>query len=215
MRLQRKTIRLVLEQCQKTLELLKNADDNRDLAGTAADDEEVNASLPMAPSPADCEADELCELLKSKVESRDFLEKIGSIHMSVSQNISAEDCASWDVVGSKDLWEDKNADGEHDGYVHVNQEDIVESIACFMAAYLLSLKETKDLTPNQIQDALSKTFSIKGKKGKIRKAWDGSIVIYNVASWGAAAMGMYQNPAIFKAATGALLSSCRIISKLF
>lgn len=37
--------------------------------------------------------------------------------------------------------------------------------------------------------ALSKTFSVKKKKGKLRKAWDGSKIIYNVASWGATAVG--------------------------
>lgn len=37
--------------------------------------------------------------------------------------------------------------------------------------------------------ALSKTFSVKKKKGKLLKAWDGSKVIYNVASWGATAIG--------------------------
>jgi hypothetical protein len=47
----------------------------------------------------------------------------------------------------------------------------------------------QDLTPNQLQDALSKTFSVKKKKGKLLKAWDGSKVIYNVASWGATAIG--------------------------
>ncbi|KAF8411382.1 hypothetical protein HHK36_003931 [Tetracentron sinense] len=55
-----------------------------------------------------------------------------------------------------------------------------------------------ELTPNQLQEvltffcfllALSKTFSVKKKKGKLRKAWDGSKVIYNVASWGATAIG--------------------------
>lgn len=220
-RLQRKTIRLVLEQCQRTLELLKNADDVQDQAEAGDGIEEVDDSSTEAQSPSDCEADELCELLKSKVESQDFLEKLGSIHMSVSQNtarsffVAAEDCTSWDVISSKDLWENEDDNVEQDGYVHVNKEDIVESIACFMAAYLLSLKETKDLTPDQLQQALTKTFATKGKKSKLRKAWDGSIVIYNVTSWGATALGMYQNPAIFKAATGALLSSCRIISKLF
>lgn len=38
--------------------------------------------------------------------------------------------------------------------------------------------------------ALSKTFSAKGKKSKLRKAWDGSVVVYNVASWGATAIGL-------------------------
>ncbi|ONK75634.1 uncharacterized protein A4U43_C03F18940 [Asparagus officinalis] len=136
--LQRKTIRLVLEQCQKTLELLKSADEIEDQStgGNAGDGFE-------SPPPEDPEADELHELLKSKVQSKDFLEKLGSIHMSASQNISLEDRASWDIVSSQDLWEDNNMDGDPDGYVHVSKEDIVEAIACFMAAYLSSLKETK------------------------------------------------------------------------
>jgi hypothetical protein len=32
--------------------------------------------------------------------------------------------------------------------------------------------------------ALRKTFSAEKKKSKIRKAWDETKVIYNVASWG-------------------------------
>ena len=37
--------------------------------------------------------------------------------------------------------------------------------------------------------ALKKTFSAEKRKGKLRKAWDGTKVIYNVASWGATAVG--------------------------
>jgi hypothetical protein len=36
-----------------------------------------------------------------------------------------------------------DGESDQDGFVVVKQEDIVEGIACFMAAYLLSLKETK------------------------------------------------------------------------
>lgn len=59
----------------------------------------------------------------------------------------AEDNASWDMVTQMDLWDDRhnNADdgSDQDEYVLVRQEDIVDGIACFMATYLLSLKETK------------------------------------------------------------------------
>ncbi|KAK1288798.1 hypothetical protein QJS10_CPB19g01532 [Acorus calamus] len=72
----------------------------------------------------------------------------------------------------------------------------------------------EELTPNQLQEALSKTFSVKKRKGKLLKAWNGSKVIYNVASWGATAIGIYQNPAIIRAATVAFWTSCRVISKL-
>lgn len=53
-----------------------------------------------------------------------------------------EECSSWDLVSDVDLWESDDA-LDQEGYVVVKQEDIVDGIACFMAAYLLSLKETK------------------------------------------------------------------------
>lgn len=50
---------------------------------------------------------------------------------------------AWDVVSDYDLWENENKDLNEDDYVLVREEDIVEGIACFMAAYLMSLEQTK------------------------------------------------------------------------
>lgn len=214
----RKTLQAVLEQCQRALELLENTGDvlDGDDEDDAVDGAEVEAEGDGPASPCrDREADELCDLLKSRLECPDFLEKLESAQVSVPQNISAEEGSSWDMINDNDLWEGGISDLDQENYVLVRQEDIVEGIACFMAAYLLSLKQTKELTPNQLQEALSKTFSVKKKKGKLRKAWDGSKVIYNVASWGATAIGIYQNPALLRVASAAFWTSCRVISKLF
>ncbi|KAK4571893.1 hypothetical protein RGQ29_030337 [Quercus rubra] len=221
-RLKRKTLQSVMEQCQRALELLATTsgvdgggddeeDDDGDGDGDGGTRGESSASGSLRGS--DREADELCDLLKSRVQCTDFLEKLESAQVTVPQNM-AEEGNSWDMVSENDLWETESDELEKEDYVLVRQEDIVEGIACFMAAYLLSLKQTKDLTPNQLQDALSKTFSVKKKKGKLRKAWDGSKVIYNVASWGATAIGIYQNPVILRAATKAFWTSCHVISKL-
>lgn len=185
----------VVEQCQRALELLattsgvdSGSDDEEDDDGDGDGGTRGESSASGSLRGSDREADELCDLLKSKVQCADFLEKLESAQATVPQNMT-EEGNSWDMVGEKDLWECESDELEQEDYVLVRQEDIVEGIACFMAAYLLSLKQTKDLTPNQLQDALSKTFSVKKKKGKLRKAWDGSKVIYNVASWGATALG--------------------------
>ncbi|KAG5065769.1 hypothetical protein HKD37_04G009802 [Glycine soja] len=208
LRVKRKTLEAVLLQCQRALELINAT------SSTAADvDEEDSEVEGEATASADPDADELCDLLKSRVECPAFLQQLECAQASVSQNID-EEGNSWDMVSKNDLWEGERADSEQEDYVLVRQEDIVEGIACFMAAYLLSLKQTKDLTPIQLQSALSKTFSVKKKKGKLRKAWDGSKVIYNVASWGATAIGIYQNPVILGAATKAFWTSCHVISKL-
>ncbi|TQD93411.1 hypothetical protein C1H46_021000 [Malus baccata] len=227
LRVKRKTLQAVLEQCQRALESLgttggadeeddgddgEEDDDDNSSRGSAVDDERRQGGGSTS-SRADCEADELCDLLKSRVECPDFLQKLESAQALVPQNIPAEEGNSWDLVSENDLWEDEDSNLGEEDYVLVRQEDIVEGIACFMAAYLLSLKQTKELTPNQLQEALSKTFSVKTKKGKLRKAWDGSKVIYNVASWGATAIGIYQNPVIIRIATKAFWTSCEVISK--
>ncbi|XP_047078218.1 uncharacterized protein LOC124688605 [Lolium rigidum] len=226
LRLRRKTLETVLEQCQRALELMREPDDDLPagddaLPGAGDPDEaegagDAEGTPTTPPSDADYETDELCNLLKSRVESPEFLQKLDNIQKSVYQNGAVDETISWDIVSAADIWDDKNmnvSDDSEDGYVLVKQEDIVDGIACFMAAYLLSLKETKELTPNQLQDALSKTFSTKKRKGKLQKAWAGTQVIYNVASWSATAIGIYQNPAILKAATAAFWTSCRVVSK--
>jgi len=109
-----------------------------------------------------------------------------------------------------DLWEDGGSD---DGYVLVKQEDVVDGMTSFMAACLVSIKKTKDLPPDQLQKVLRKTFSAEKKKSKIRKAWDGTKVVYNVASWGATAVGVYNNRALLTVATTVFQTSCRVISK--
>lgn len=222
-RVRKKTVQSVLQQCQRALDQLGDADRNPNSAAEEKEEDEDDDEKDKGgerssdpPADADYDTDELRNLVKSKVGSPDFLEKLGSIHMSIS-HCAFDDGASWDMVSAKDLWEDSHINGDNesdqDGYVLVKQEDIVEGIACFMAAYLLSLEQTKELTPNQLQEVLGKTFSVK-KKSKLRKAWDGSKVIYNVASWSATAVGIYQNPVLFQAASVAFWTSCRMISKL-
>lgn len=57
--------------------------------------------------------------------------------------LTAEEGSSWDMINDNDLWEGGSSELDQENYVLVRQEDIVEGVACFMAAYLLSLKQTK------------------------------------------------------------------------
>uniref|UniRef100_A0A0E0K5Z8 Uncharacterized protein n=1 Tax=Oryza punctata TaxID=4537 RepID=A0A0E0K5Z8_ORYPU len=249
LKLRRRTLETVLEQCQRALEMMREADlgiavpEEEEEEEKGADDEAANPEVggnggcdeeggppSSPPSEADYETDELClsilrsgggslcDLLKSRVASPEFLEKLDNIQKSVYQNGAVDETISWDIISAADIWDDIDkgmniSDDSEDGYVLIKQDDIVDGIASFMAAYLLSLKQTKDLTPNQLQQALSKTFSSKKRKSKLQKAWDGTKVIYNIASWSATAIGIYQNPAILKAATAAFWTSCRVASK--
>lgn len=214
-RVKRKTLEAVLQQCHWALQQLASGSDVDDDENVDGEHEipQDSTETSSAPTSYDSDTTEFYGLLKSGVEHADFIKKLEIAKASLPENI-AEECSSWDMVDENDLW-DGNVELDPEDYVLVGQEDIMDGIATFMAAYLLSLKQTKDLSPNQLQAALSKTFSVKKNKGKLRKAWDGSKVIYNVASWGATAIGIYQNPALFRAASTAFWTSCHVISKLF
>lgn len=215
-RVKRKTLQNLLEDCQRAIELLnltENSprgfqDDNSDGVGEQSDSPDSDEF-----SSSDPEADKFYELIKSRVECQDFREKIELAQVSVRQDI-AEESSTWDVVSEDDIWDEGSMGETEDDYVVVREEDIADGIACFMATYLSSLKQTKDISPDQLQKALSTMFSVKKRKGKLRKAWEGSKVIYNVASWSATAIGIYQNPMILSIASKAFWVSCKAISKL-
>ncbi|KAJ3704949.1 hypothetical protein LUZ61_008654 [Rhynchospora tenuis] len=216
----KKAVQKVLQQCMRALEQLGEETDpsSEEAEGSSAlteeeEMEETGDSSNRSSIDNGYETDEIRDLLKSRVESPEFLEKIGSLYQ-----VNPDEAASWSIINKAEAWEAKNGcgDGEsdQDEFVVVKQEDIVEGIACFMAAYLLSLKETKELTPSELQKVLSKTFTVKKKKSRLRKAWDGANVIYNVASWSATAIGIYQNPALVQAARTAVFQSWQVLSKL-
>ncbi|XP_056862913.1 uncharacterized protein LOC130510535 isoform X2 [Raphanus sativus] len=210
-RVKRKTLQNLLEDCQRALELLNLTDtapdssqeDNNIDSPEREEEEEFSSS-------SDPEADKLYDLIRSRVEGHDFREKIELAQVSLLHDLP--DGSSWDVVSEDDVW---GVEGQtEDDYVLVREEDIADGIACFMATYLSSLNQTKDISPDQLQKALSTMFSVKKRKGKLRKAWEGSKVIYNVASWSATAIGIYQNPMILSIASKAFWVSCKAISKL-
>ncbi|KAB5557054.1 hypothetical protein DKX38_007963 [Salix brachista] len=165
-RVRRKTLRVVREQCQRALELLNNADGVDDDGDTSGEESKEVESSPSRDSSSTSlgdqeEADELCDLLKSRLECPDFLDKLECAQLSVSQNIT-EEGSTWDMISENDLWEAEIDESDQEDYVLVREEDIVEGIACFMAAYLLSLKQTKDLAPTQLQEGYTKTLYSSG-----------------------------------------------------
>lgn len=72
--------------------------------------------------------------------------QLRQLNSSTMTLVTVDETVSWDIISAADIWDDKSmnvSDDSEDGYVLVKQEDIVDGIACFMAAYLLSLKQTK------------------------------------------------------------------------
>lgn len=185
----------LLEELKRTLDGLGDADLVDSLSEVSTEAPEYGDSegggdgdrdsAPSLASDSNHETDQMFDALKSRFESPEFVQKIDEIQKSVYQNGAVELDTSWDIIKAVDLWEDN----DDNGYILVKPEDAVDGIAFFVATYLLTLTKAKELSPDRLQKALKKTFSAEKRKGRLRKAWDGTKVIYNAASWGATAIG--------------------------
>lgn len=162
--------------------------------------------------------DQLYNRLEAKIASPDFLETLGSIHVAPAKAAveTQDDQGSWDFISEKDLISSDLEDSRNclkpESYVVVNQEDIVEGMACFMAKYVSSLPQSKDLSPKQLQTALRKVLGAP-RKGRLRRLWSGSKFLYTAASWGATAVSLYNNPIVVQAASKAFWTSIQIVTK--
>ncbi|KAH9314601.1 hypothetical protein KI387_023228, partial [Taxus chinensis] len=138
----------------------------------------------------------VCDLMNGILKSPDFLHKVRSICHSNSEDISersVDESNSWNLISEADLLRIepnhlKNCINQ-ESYVAVTQKDVEEGIASYTASYLSTLKEMKEMTPEQLRKVLENTFSVPKNKGKLRKLWNGSKTIYNIVSWGATAAG--------------------------
>ncbi|XP_024363163.1 uncharacterized protein [Physcomitrium patens] len=101
-----------------------------------------------------------------------------------------------------------------DGYVMVSQEDIVDSIASFIARYISSIPQAKNLTPKELQQAMTQAFAKVEKKGRLRSLWTTGKYLYTAGSWGATALSIYKHPMVIRAASMAVWTSCCLILKL-
>jgi hypothetical protein len=101
-----------------------------------------------------------------------------------------------------------------DGYVIVNQEDIVDSIASYIARYISSVPQAKNLTPKELQEAMTQAFTKVEKKGRLRSMWTTGKFLYSAGSWGVTALSLYKHPIVIRAAGMAVWTSCCLILKM-
>lgn len=101
-----------------------------------------------------------------------------------------------------------------DGYVLVNQVDIVDSIASFIARYISSIPHAKTITPKELQQAMTQAFTKVEKKGRLHSLWTTGKFLYTASSWGATALSIYKHPVVIRAASMAVWTSCCLILKL-
>jgi hypothetical protein len=174
------------------------------------------------------------EKLKITLASDEFLEKLNSLSLDTGATSSdsilvktedgmfvradLDDPNGWLWLSESDLAhtdpkEVKDCLGA-DGYIVINHEDIVDSIASFMARYISSIPQAKNLSAKELQDVITQAFKKVEKKGTICQLWQTGKFLYTAGSWGATVLSIYRHPVVLRAASMAVWTSCCLILKV-
>ncbi|KAL4458852.1 hypothetical protein ABPG75_013717 [Micractinium tetrahymenae] len=121
-------------------------------------------------------------------------------------------------VLSQDWWELKE-DGElrvselTGDYVFVERDDVVRALSAFIAEYIVSLPEARNMEPRQLQQAVVMTMG-ELRKGRVRRLLDWGRSLYRLGAVGYGAFTMFTNPWVAKAVLAALWSCLRLMGRL-
>uniref|UniRef100_A0ACD5WAT4 Uncharacterized protein n=1 Tax=Avena sativa TaxID=4498 RepID=A0ACD5WAT4_AVESA len=119
---------------------------------------------------------------------------------------------SCDTAGSN-MEEISGIDNEN--YVMVNDNDIVDALATFVARCILEDPKSKSLSSKELQKAVATALSSMTDRKKWISFWEAAKVIYILATWGITIAGLYRSRAVLKmAAKGAVVSTKFIMKAL-
>jgi len=129
----------------------------------------------------------------------------------------------WTLVGTEgedDFFEDEGEsyeecqlEGEEDdGFVVLQDDDMIEAVGKFVVASMNDYPAASDLTPEQLRRMLDGSFQSLRPATKLEKAMSWGQFAYNTVSWGSCFFRVYQNPTYVKlVATGAYKAARWII----
>lgn len=95
-------------------------------------------------------------------------------------------------------------------YVIVSRDDVVDAVAHFIASYVASLPQSRDLDPKALRSALATTLG-ELRRGKVKKLWAWGKWLYRAAALSYGAFGAYTNPWLARAVLAALWTSAKVM----
>ncbi|TVU45509.1 hypothetical protein EJB05_04998 [Eragrostis curvula] len=122
---------------------------------------------------------------------------------------------SWVLVASNtagaNLEEISGIDDEN--YVIINEDDIVDGLATFVARCILEDPKSKSLSPAELQKAVAKALDSMKARWGWSTFWEAGKVIYILATWGVTLAGLYKSRHVIKVAAKGAAVSARFIMK--
>ena len=95
-------------------------------------------------------------------------------------------------------------------YVLVSRDDALDAVAHFVASYVTSLPQARDLDPEALRRALATTL-FELRRGKIKKVWAWGRWLYRAAALSYGAFGAYTNPWLARAVLAAVWTSAKVM----
>ncbi|KAK7385203.1 hypothetical protein VNO78_30916 [Psophocarpus tetragonolobus] len=130
-------------------------------------------------------------------------------------NIDSQDPSWWvwvtDEMDPSDVEEWSGIDDEN--YLVIGEEHVVDGVANFMARCALSNPKTLNLSPEELQKALSKALCGTSKLEKTLYIWEAGKLFYTLSTWGLALAGLYQSRAILRVAAKGVHSGSKLALK--
>ncbi|KAL3736685.1 hypothetical protein ACJRO7_025601 [Eucalyptus globulus] len=185
----------------------------------------------------DCPPD-LYTHLVATVDSKDFLNRIkefqqASIHGATNEfpfreatgadmqsaevliNVGHGEASWWvwvtDEMAPSNVEEWSGIDDEK--YVVISEEHVVDGVANFMARCILSNPKSLNLTPEELQNTLSKALGGVSKMEKVLSIWHAGTLFYTLATWGLALAGLYRSRAVLKLAARGVHSTSKVVMR--
>lgn len=97
-------------------------------------------------------------------------------------------------------------------YIMIERDDVVEALSSFIAAYIVSLPEARDLDSRQLQRVVVDTLR-ELRKGRVRRLWDWGRCFYRTGVVAYGAFSMFSNPWVAKAVLVALWTAVRMVGR--
>ena len=92
----------------------------------------------------------------------------------------------------------------------VDQQDVLDAVASFIAAYMLEQPEARGMSPEKLQAALALTFK-ELRKGRMQSLWAWGRTLYRYGAVSYGAYGLYSNPWVARASLQALWACAKVI----
>ncbi|KAK1384339.1 GPI-anchored protein like [Heracleum sosnowskyi] len=102
---------------------------------------------------------------------------------------------------------------DHENYVVVSEESVVDGVANFMARCVVSNPNAQKLTPEELQKTLTNALRGMSKFEKMVDIWHAGAMFYTLSTWGLALVGLYKARSVVRVAAMGVHTSSKYVLK--